>query len=192
MIVKALLWHRWCKMSVVTRLIVIKSKSELCYILNTTGFTSKEIYNISRITIKIRTSNVISFTRLTCKFCSIFHKCTDATPFPKTFRAPTFKITDSVIRRIFSNLAITRRITIWQCMWLNYHSTCDQITKFSRSHCIKKLMESKYYYKQNWRHNFDEIIFESQSSWYCHETIILLRYKRSTAILINISSIRTT
>ena len=108
-------------MSVVTRLIVIKSKSELrsatSYILNTIGFTSKEIYNISRITIKIRTSNVISFTRLTlevlilivillmtsnvisftrltCKFCSIFHKCTDATPFPKTFRAPTFKITD--------------------------------------------------------------------------------------------------
>ena len=44
-------------MSVVTRLIVIKSKSELrsatSYILNTTGFTSKEIYNISRITIKI-------------------------------------------------------------------------------------------------------------------------------------------
>ena len=66
-----------------------KFGSTTANIINTTGFTGQEVHNISRVTIKMKISNVVSFTPVACKFCGIFDVCTHPTAFSKTSTTQT-------------------------------------------------------------------------------------------------------
>ena len=88
MIVKVLLRNSFRLVSVVTGLVVVKTSpkfgSTTADIIKTTGFTGSEVHNISRVTIKMKISNVVSFTPVACKFRGIFDVCTHSTAFSKT------------------------------------------------------------------------------------------------------------